>query len=145
MPLNGYLVTDHLAYKKGTYLKVGESFATAQDNAQPLVEVQLPEYNTEGVARGAKATVKLFAYPGSPLQGKVLSIQPAAMPSSNQKQTVFGTRMFNVLIEIEKPPFALKAGMTGYAKISAGFQPLGLLLARPTMRFIQIEVWSWLP
>ena len=47
MPLNGYLVTDHLAYKKGTYLKVGESFATAQDNAQPLVEVQLPEYNTE--------------------------------------------------------------------------------------------------
>ena len=40
--------------------------------------------------------------------------------------------MFNVLIEIEKPPFALKAGMTGYAKISAGFQPLGLLLARPT-------------
>ena len=77
--------------------------------------------------------------------GKVLSIQPAAMPSSNQKQTVFGTRMFNVLIEIEKPPFALKAGMTGYAKISAGFQPLGLLLARPTMRFIQIEVWSWLP
>ena len=86
MPLNGYLVTDHLAYKKGTYLKVGESFATAQNNTQPLVEVQLPEYDTEGVAPGAKATVKLFAYPGSPLQGKVLSIQPAAMPSSNQQQ-----------------------------------------------------------
>jgi putative peptide zinc metalloprotease protein len=145
MPLNGYLVTDRLAYKKGTYLKVGESFATAQNNAQPLVEVQLPEYDTEGVAVGAKAMVKLFANPGSPLHGKVLSIQPAAIPSSNQQQAVFGTRMFNVLIEIEKPPFALKAGMTGYAKISAGFQPLGLLLARPTMRFVQIEVWSWLP
>jgi putative peptide zinc metalloprotease protein len=96
---------------------------------------------------GGKATVKLFASPSSPLHGKVLSIQPAAIPSSNEQQTptVFGTRLFTVLIEIEKPPFALKTGMTGYAKISAGFQPLGLLLARPATRFIQIEVWSWLP
>jgi putative peptide zinc metalloprotease protein len=147
MPLNGYLVTDHLAYKKGTYLKVGESFATAQDNTQPLVEVQLPEYDMEGVAPGAKAMVKLFANPGSPLHGKVLSVQPAAIPVSDQKQVpaIFGTRMFSVLIEVEKPPFALKAGMTGYAKISAGFQPLGLLLARPILRFVQIELWSWLP
>jgi len=50
-----------------------------------------------------------------------------------------------VLIEIEKPPFALKTGVTGYAKISAGFHPFGLLLVRPATRFIQIEVWSWLP
>ena len=147
MPLNGYLVTPHLSYKKGTYLRVGESFATAQDNTRPLIEVQLPEYDTEGVAPGAKAIVKLFANPGSPLDGKVLSVQPAAIPVSNQQQlpSIFGTRMFTVLIEVEKPPFPLKAGMTGYAKISAGFQPLGLLLARPAMRFIQIEVWSWLP
>ena len=147
MPLDGYLVTARLGYKKGAYLKVGESFATAQTDAQPLVEVQLPEYDTQGVVVGAKATVKLFASPGSPLHGKVLSIQPAAIPSSSQQQTqtFFGARMFTVLIELEKPPFVPKTGSTGYAKISAGFQPLGLLLARPTMRFIQIEVWSWLP
>jgi putative peptide zinc metalloprotease protein len=147
MPLNGYLVTPHLSYKKGMYLAVGESFATAQDNTQPLVEVQLPEYDTEGVVPGANALVKLFANPGSPLHGKVLSVQPAAIPVANQKQVpaIFGTRMFSVLIEIEKPPFALKAGMTGYAKISAGYQPLGLLLARPILRFVQIELWSWLP
>ena len=147
MPLNGYLVTPHLSYKKGMYLGVGESFATAQDNTQPLVEVQLPEYDTEGVAPGANALVKLFANPGSPLHGKVLSVQPAAVPVSNEKHlpAIFGTRMFSVLIEMEKPPFALKAGMTGYAKISAGYQPLGLLLARPILRFVQIELWSWLP
>jgi multidrug resistance efflux pump len=147
MPLTGYLVTPHLSYKKGMYLGVGESFATAQDNTQPLVEVQLPEYDTEGVAPGAKALVKLFANPGSPLHGKVLSVQPAAVPVSDQKHlpAIFGTRMFSVLIEIEKPPFALKAGMTGYAKISAGYQPLGLLLARPILAFVQIELWSWLP
>jgi putative peptide zinc metalloprotease protein len=147
MPLDGYLVDSHLDFKKGTYLQVGDVYATAQNNSEPLVEVQLPEYDMEGVEVGARAAVKLFAYPGSPLQGKVLSIQPAAMPSANQTQTqtVSGTRMFNVLIDVKNPPVALKAGMTGYAKISAGSQPFGLLLARPIMRFIQIEVWSWLP
>jgi hypothetical protein len=74
-----------------------------------------------------KATVKFFASPSSPFHGKVLSIQPAAIPSSNEQQTptVFGTRLFTVLIEIAKPPFALKAGVTGDAKISAGYQSLG--------------------
>lgn len=73
-----------------------------------------------------KATVKFFASPSSPFHGKVLSIQPAAIPSSNEQQTptVFGTRLFTVFIEIAKPPFALKA-VTGDAKISAGYQSLG--------------------
>jgi putative peptide zinc metalloprotease protein len=145
MPFDGYLVDSYLDFKKGAYLQLGEAYATAQNNTAPMVEVQLPEYDMEGVEVGAHATVKLYAYPNSPLQGKVLSIQPAAVPSSTEQQMVSIVRMFQVLIEVEKPPFALKAGMTGYAKISAGFKPLGLLLARPMLRFVQIEVWSWLP
>ena len=145
MPFDGYLVDSHLDFKKGTYLEVGVAYATAQNNTEPLVEVQLPEYDMEGVEVGAPATVKLFAYPNFPLEGKVLSIQPAALPASTEQQTVSIVRMFQVLIEVKKPPFVLKAGMTGYAKISAGFKPLGLLLARPMLRFVQIEVWSWLP
>ncbi len=145
MPLDGYLVDSHLDFKRGTYLQVGDLYATAQNNSESLVEVQLPEYDMEGVEVGAQAAVKLFAYPNTSLRGKVLSIQPAALPSSTQQERVSVARMFRVLIEVEKPPFALKAGMTGYAKISAGFQPLGLLLARPMLRFVQIELWSWLP
>ena len=145
MPLDGYLVDSHLDFKRGTYLQVGDVYATAQNNSEPLVEVQLPEYDMEGVEVGAQAAVKLFAYPNTSLKGKVLSIQPAVLPASAEQQGLTVVRMFQVLIEIEKPPFALKAGMTGYAKISAGFQPLGFLLARPLLRFVQIEVWSWLP
>lgn len=144
MPFEGYLVDSHLDFKKGTYLKQGEMYATAQNNSQPLVEVQLPEYDMEGVEVGAAAQVRLFAYPNSTLYGKVLSIQPAAAPSSTTSPEAT-TRLFRVLIEVEKPPFTLKAGMTGFAKINAGYQPLGLLLARPIIRFVQIEMWSWLP
>jgi putative peptide zinc metalloprotease protein len=145
MPFDGYLVDSHLDFKKGGYLQVGEAYATAQNNTEPLVEVQLPEYDMEGVEVGAHATVKLYAYPNSPVEGKVLSIQPAALPASTEEEAAGIVRMFQVLIEVEKPPFVLKAGMTGYAKISASYRPLGYLLARPMLRFIQIEVWSWLP
>jgi putative peptide zinc metalloprotease protein len=145
MPFDGYLVDSHLDFKKGSHLLVGEVYATAQNNSEPLVEVQLPEYDMEGVEVGAQATVKLYAYPNTPLNGTVLSIQPAALPSSTEEEAVSMVRIFQVLIKVDKAPVAFKAGMTGYAKISAGFQPLGFLLARPMLRFIQIEVWSWLP
>ncbi len=146
MPFDGYLVDSHLDFKKGGYLQVGQAYATAQNNTEPLVEVQLPEYDMEGVEVGAHATVKLYTYPNSPLEGKVLSIQPAAaLPASTEQEATGIVRMFQVLIEVPKPPLVLKAGMTGYAKISAGYKPLGYLLARPTLRFIQIEMWSWLP
>jgi putative peptide zinc metalloprotease protein len=148
MPFEGYLVDSHLDFKRGAYLKVGDVYATAQNNSDPLVEVQLPEYDMEGVEVGATAQVKLYAYPNSSLTGKVLSIQPAALPSASGGQpspAETSARIFRLLIEVDKPPFSLKAGMTGYAKINAGYQPLGLLLARPILRFVQIEMWSWLP
>ena len=144
MPFDGYLVDSHLDFKVGSYLPSGQIFATAQNNSQPQVEVQFPEYDVEGAVIGAKATVKLFAYPGSPFEGKVLSVQPAALPGSEESKDVI-TRLFRVLIHVDKPPVALKAGMTGFAKIDAGYQPLGMLLARPIIRFVQLEMWSWLP
>lgn len=145
MPFDGYLVDSHLDFKKGAYLWKGSIYATAQNNSQPLVELQLPEYDMEGVEVGAAAQVKLFAYPNFSLNGKVLSIQPAASTTTTASSAETVARMFRVLIEVDKPPFSLKAGMTGYAKIDAGYQPLGMLLARPLVRFVQIEMWSWLP
>jgi multidrug resistance efflux pump len=144
MPFDGYLVDSQLHFKKGAHLAVGQVFATAQNNSDPQVEVQFPEYDMEGIHQDAAATVRLFAYPSSPFQGRVISIQPAALPGTEESKESI-TRLFRVLIKPEDPPFTLKAGMTGYAKINAGIQPLGLLLARPLIRFVQVEMWSWLP
>jgi putative peptide zinc metalloprotease protein len=144
MPFDGYLVDSHLHFKEGVYLSVGQNYATAQNNSDPQVEVQLPEYDIEGIQAGDSATVKLFAYPSAPFEGKVTTVQPAALPGSEEnKETI--TRLFRVLIKTDNPPVTLKAGMTGYAKIQAGVHPLGLLLARPIIRFINVEMWSWLP
>ena len=140
MPFDGYLIEPNLERKVGSYLRVGEVFASAQDNAQQLVVVKLPEYEAGSVRTGAAAQIKLLAYSGDPLRGKVLSIEPA----STQK-TPATERVFQVMIEIQKPPMELKQGMTGYGKIDTGLQPLGLIMTRPLLRFFQVEVWSWLP
>ncbi len=144
MPFDGYLVDSQLHFKVGAYLSVGQVFATAQNNSDPQVEVQLPEYDLEGVRKDAVATVKLFAFPNSPFTGSVTSIQPAALPGAQESELSI-TRLFRVVIKPENSPVELKAGMTGYAKINAGVQPLGLLLARPFLRFFLVEMWSWLP
>ena len=145
MPIDGYLVESRIDSKKGTYLKVGDVFATAQNNSQPRIEVRLPEYDIERVGIGAAATVRLSAYPSSSLQGKVTAIEPVASTGVEKLSGSPTARMFQILIEIDKPPFAIKSGMSGYAKISAGFSPLGMLLLRPVIRFVQIEMWSWMP
>jgi putative peptide zinc metalloprotease protein len=140
MPFDGYLIDPHLNRKVGAYLRIGEVFASAQDNTEQLVVIMLPEYEAGAVKVGARAGIKLLAYSGDTLAGKVLSIEPA----STQKPTAT-ERVFQVLIEIQKPPMILKPGMTGYGKIDAGLQPLGLIMTRPLLRFFQVEVWSWLP
>jgi putative peptide zinc metalloprotease protein len=39
----------------------------------------------------------------------------------------------------------IRPGMTGYGKIDVGWNPLGYIMARPIIRFCQVQVWSWLP
>ncbi|MBK1989423.1 efflux RND transporter periplasmic adaptor subunit [Sphaerospermopsis aphanizomenoides BCCUSP55] len=154
MPFDGYLVDSYLQQKIGTYLKPGQKFAVVQDSNQLFGEIQVPEYDAGEIEIGDLAEVKLLLYPNNPFSGKVVSIEPAtkvetdskADPNSAMQSDITQTnRVFKVIIDLANSPQTLKTGMSGYAKIDAGKKPLFVLLTRPLVRFIQIEVWSWLP
>ncbi|HEY9878335.1 MAG TPA: efflux RND transporter periplasmic adaptor subunit [Leptolyngbyaceae cyanobacterium] len=138
MPLDGYLVEAYLKQKVGSYLNQGETFAAVQNDRIAIAELQLPEYDSGELNVGAPTSVKLLAYPNTPFEGKVMSIEPTTT------EEAYG-RVLKVLIRLDNVDQTLKAGMTGYAKISAGEKPLIVLLTRPIVRFVQIELWSWLP
>jgi len=140
MPFTGLLVDAHLDRKRGARMELGQVFATLQEPGLPRVEVALPESEAGDIALGARASVRLLAHPQRTLGGVVESIEPAAS-SGELSHTV------HLLVTLEEvdPAVTLKAGMTGFCKVDAGFAPLGLLLARPLIRFFQVEVWSWLP
>jgi putative peptide zinc metalloprotease protein len=154
MPFNGYLVDSYLNQKIGTYLKQGQKFAVVQDSNQLFGEIRVPEYDAGEIEIGAQAEVKLLLYPNNPFLGKVVSIEPTTKvetdsktdsTSSVQSDITQTNRVFKIIIDLANSPQTLKTGMSGYAKIDAGKKPLFVLLTRPLIRFIQIEVWSWLP
>jgi RND family efflux transporter MFP subunit len=72
------------------------------------------EVNEEDVGEvkpGMKAKVQLYAYRNSVFAAKVSSVQPAADPD---------TQRYTVILEMEKPPDNLMAGMTGEMNIITG-------------------------
>lgn len=150
MPFDGYIVDSFLKTKLGSYISASQTFAVVQQSQKKLVELQLPEYDASNIRIGASAEIKLQIYPNDPMIGKVTSIEPAVSTSTSNTSvtttsTVLPTVMFNILIDPIDPKGNLKPGMTGYGKIDAGNMPLIVLLTRPIVRFIQVEVWSWLP
>lgn len=80
------------------------------------------EVNEEDVGEvkpGMKAKVQLYAYRNQVFPAKVSSIQPAADPD---------TQRYTVILEMEKPPDNLMAGMTGEMNIITGTHENALLV-----------------
>jgi hypothetical protein len=151
MPIDGRLITSYLEQKVGSYLKKGETFAVAEDDRHIRGEVRVAEYNVGEFALGASVEVKLLAYPNRPFIGKVVSIEPAASaensPSTTLKEPTSNItdRFVRVIVDIPNAEEILKSSMTGFAKIKGSPKPVIVAFTRPIVRFIQVEVWSWLP
>jgi RND family efflux transporter MFP subunit len=80
------------------------------------------EVNEEDVGEvkpGMKAKVQLYAYRTQTFAARVSSIQPAADPD---------TQRYTVILEMEKPPDNLMAGMTGEMNIITGTHENALLV-----------------
>src|SRR5436305_4336128 len=80
------------------------------------------EVNEEDVGEvkpGMKAKVQLYAYRTQTFEARVSSIQPAADPD---------TQRYTVILEMEKPPDNLMAGMTGEMNIITGSHVNALLV-----------------
>src|SRR5213595_2680301 len=80
------------------------------------------EVNEEDVGEvkpGMKAKVQLYAYRTQTFEARVSSVQPAADPD---------TQRYTVILEMEKPPDNLMAGMTGEMNIITGSHENALLV-----------------
>src|SRR6184192_2559284 len=71
------------------------------------------------VKPGIKAKVQLYAYRTQTFEARVSSVQPAADPD---------TQRYTVILEMEKPPDNLMAGMTGEMNIITGTHENALLV-----------------
>ncbi len=159
MPFKGILIDHHLKDKVGTYLEQGDTYATAEaaNTGKLRARVQLPEVVADRLKPGRQVEVKLMAYPDDPIRGQVVSIEPSLHlietqqnRSDNSGETVTVAqptegRLLGVIIELPNKDGRLRPGMSGYAKVDGETVPLAVAFTRSLVRFVQIEVWSWLP
>lgn len=137
-PIHGRVVSAELQFARGRYLARGDLIATIEDREQVLADIRIPEAVIGDVQLDAAAKLKPWAFPYSSFKGQVVHIAPAADDDTYGK-------VIRVQVVINDPEDKLRSGMTGNAKVDAGWSLTGIVFTRAIMRFVLVELWSWIP
>jgi RND family efflux transporter MFP subunit len=115
-PMDGLLSA--VATIDGELVNEGNQLFTVSSR-KTYVRGEVNEEDVGEVKPGMKAKVQLYAYRTSTFAAKVSSVQPAADPD---------TQRYTLILEMEKPPDNLMAGMTGEMNIITGTHENTLLV-----------------
>ena len=138
MPFDGHILTLHLQDKLNQYLEKGKFFAEVEDSNKMTVEIDVPESDIGHVQLGQKIRARPQAYNDDEFIGKVTMIDPNV--------TVLTTgNIVKVIAVIENKDGKLKTGMSGYAKIQGPTMPVWKAFSLSVLRFLNVDVWSWIP
>ena len=103
-----------------------------------FAEIEVPETEIGYVQPGAVLKVKPLAYSDRLFDGTVTQIDANVVEKTAGKYV-------KVLTIIDNPAGELKSGMTGYAKSAGETLPVWKAFTRAIFRFIDVELWSWIP
>lgn len=137
-PIDGQVVSSVLRTSIGNFLHRGELLATVEDKSRRMIEIKLPETGISEIEIDSPSFAKLWAYPGTTFRGMVTEVAPAA------EKERYGN-VVRVYAEVEDPDGQMKSGMTGNAKVRGGWHLAVVVFTRAIVRFLFVEVWSWLP
>ena len=138
MPFDGNILTLHLNERLNSVMDKGQPFATVEDTRSVTAEIQVPESDVGYVAIGAPIRAKPTAFFEREFAGKVQTMD------RNVTVKPFGN-VVKVIAVIDNPKGELKTGMTGYAKIGGTTMPVWKAFSLALVRFVNVQVWSWIP
>jgi multidrug resistance efflux pump len=160
-PIEGRIISPRIEEKVGQYLIEGELFAVVEDARKIIAEIEVPEEEAGEIRVGARVKLRTWAFPNTVIDTRVSRIAPVAYEQSRgkiersysdrewlieQDETIREKgKVIRVMCDLEPLDGILKTGMTGYAKIEAEKRPVAVAFTRWLMRFLFIEVWSWIP
>lgn len=138
-PIDGRVVSDSLLFARGDFLERGEQIASIIQAKELLARVKMPAFTIGEFSPGSEADVKIWGYPATTFDGRVVHIAPVA------EQGDYG-KIIRVLVALgENASDKLQPGLTGQAKIEGKVYPAIIVFTRALARFLLVEVWSWLP
>jgi len=159
-PIDGRVVTMYIQGRIGQQVVPGDVIAVVEDMSTAVVRIALPEYYSGLIEVGSQVRVRPWAYTSRIFKGNVTAIMPVVMDKNQdvmqqasieqekgmvRNMSMPEDRIVPVLAEISNPDGLFRSEMTGYAKISAGWQPIGYAFFHPVIRFLKVQVWSWIP
>ena len=89
------------------------------------------------MSAGEHVSIKLDSYPQRIWHGTVSVVSPEAKAGD-------GDRTFTVEVPLANADAGLRAGMTGWAKVSLGWKPVGYVLLRRPALWIWQTLWNWI-
>jgi multidrug resistance efflux pump len=119
----------------------GAQVFTIEDDQIAQTDVYVPETDIANVRVNAPVRARLWAHPEETFTGKVVAIAPSAEPDPNGSTG----NVVRIKVEIPNPEHRLRTGMNGYAKIEGDYMPTWRAFGQMVIRFILIDVWSWIP
>lgn len=137
-PISGTVISDALRHARGQYLDIGDRIATIEQHQRMLAELEVPEAQIGIVEPGAQARIRVWAHPAESLPAEVVSIAP------NAEEAPYG-RVVRVTLAIDDPAGQLRSEMTGRGKVNGEYAPVIVVFTKALVRFVMVEVWSWLP
>lgn len=138
-PIAGRVISDRLQHARGRYLDAGDWLASIELQDRMLAELRVPESQIGIVREGAHGRVRVWAHPERALTARVEAIAP------NAEESDHGGNIVRVVLSVEDPRGLLRAEMTGRGKVEGQRLPVIVVFTRALVRFVLVEVWSWLP
>ncbi len=162
-PLRGQVVSAYMKEKVGQPTNVGDLVAVIANPDKLCAEVAADDAAALTVKVGMPVKIRLYGTYGRLMTGKVRRTAPAVErygkfgnssvrndPETSAEEAA-NYRYRNpyyhmrVYVDMDEIPDGLTTEMTGYARIFVQEDVLWRALARPIAKFLQTEVWSWLP
>ncbi|MBI3156608.1 MAG: efflux RND transporter periplasmic adaptor subunit [Burkholderiales bacterium] len=139
MPFDGNLLTLNLQNKVGSFLQKGDAFANVEDTGTVTAEIEVQEGDIAYVQVGDEVRIRPVSFAAErEFHGKVTLIDRNITPKSTGS-------VIKVQATIDNRDGLLRTGMTGRAKVLGESMPVWQAFTRAIVRFVQVQVWSWIP
>jgi RND family efflux transporter MFP subunit len=135
-PIDGVVATPHVDTFAGRRMQFGDTFAEVVDASSAVVDVAIDAADVGLLRVGQNAAVKLNSYPTRTFHGTVKVVSPKGEVQN-------GDRYFFARVAVDNPDAAIRAGMEGRAKVSAGWRTSGYVLFRRPALWIYAKIWNW--
>ena len=136
-PISGVVATPHVDTLVGRRLQFGDSFAEVVDTSSAIVDVAVDDYDLTLLHDGQSAAIKLNGYPARTFHGTVTVVSPKAEAQGD-------SRVFFARVAVPNSDGALRTGMEGRGKISAGWHMSGYVLFRRAGIWLYSRIWNLL-